>query len=306
MNFYDFTIYKKSNRSYAGNSGLKLGVLINEENWFLKFPKNMAGMRNVDISYTTAPLSEYIGSQIFKSIGIETHETLLGSYGDKVVVACKDFRQPTEELVEFRALKNDYVVGLEEKIASSSSENKTQMSTLLLIMNENPTFIEMPNLKSRFWDMFVVDAFIGNNDRNSGNWGILVNHLNNSKRLAPVYDNGASFSGKLSENQIIKIMSDDDRFVQSVYTSRTCAFTDDNDRLINPLKYIESTNNKDCLSAVSRVVKNIEIDKLNQIIDDIPEKVGKLFVMSDTKKKFYKMCLKYRYDNILLPIYNTI
>ena len=306
MNFYDFTVYKKSKRSYGGNAGLKLGVIIDNENWFIKFPKSTVGMRNAEISYTTSPLSEYLGSQIYKSIGFEVHETRLGSFGDKVVVACKDFREPTEELVEFRAIKNDYIAGLEEAVTSSSDGGNTQLSTLEYIMNENSTFREMPELKSRFWNMFVVDALIGNNNRNNGNWGILVNHISENKRIAPVYDNGAAFSSKLSDGQIDKIMADEARFIQSVYQGRTCVFVDDNGNQINPLRYIETTDNKDCVNAVKRVVCRIDISKLESIIDDTPETVGALSVITKTQKEFYKKCLRYRYEKVLLPTLKKI
>lgn len=36
-------------------------------------------------------------------------------------------------------------------------------------MEHNPLFIKMSELENRFWDMFIVDALIGNNDRNNGN-----------------------------------------------------------------------------------------------------------------------------------------
>ena len=35
-------------------------------------------MNNVEISYTTSPISEYIGSKIYESLDIEVHETKLG------------------------------------------------------------------------------------------------------------------------------------------------------------------------------------------------------------------------------------
>lgn len=44
---------------YGGRSGQKLGIVINNENWFLKFPKSTNGFRKkVDMSYSTSPLSE--------------------------------------------------------------------------------------------------------------------------------------------------------------------------------------------------------------------------------------------------------
>ena len=43
------------------------------------------------ISYFTTPISEYIGSYIYESIGLNTHKTKLSIANGKGVVACKDF-----------------------------------------------------------------------------------------------------------------------------------------------------------------------------------------------------------------------
>ena len=301
MNFINFTDYKQSNRSYTGNAGLKRGIIIDDENWFLKFPKNTTGFRNMEISYTTSPLSEYIGSQIYDSVGIDVHSTMLGRFNNKVVVACKDFRTPGEELVEFRAIKNDYIEGLEEKLSSVSDGSDTHLSAIIAIMDKNNTFSEMPELKERFWDMFVVDALIGNNDRNNGNWGLLINYTTSEKRLAPVYDNGASFSGKLSESQMQNILNDNKRFHQSVIDGRTCAFLDDNNREINPLKYIQGKQNPDCTKALARIMSKVNTDAILEMIDKIPNEVDGLKITSDIQKEFYKKCVQYRYDEILYP-----
>ena len=50
--------------------------------------------------------------------------------------------------------------------------------------------------------MFVVDALIDNHDRNNGNWGIILNKENNTFKISPVYDNGASFYNKSDEVKI--------------------------------------------------------------------------------------------------------
>ena len=74
---------------------------------------------------------------------------------------------------DFNSIKNDYVEGLEEKLESTSSTNLNtiNLEEIMIIMEHNPLFIKMPELKNWFWDMFIVDAFIGNNDRNNGNLG---------------------------------------------------------------------------------------------------------------------------------------
>lgn len=52
--------------------------------------------------------------------------------------------------------------------------------------------------------MFVVDALIGNNARNNGDLGVLVNNKTNETTVCPVFDNGASFNTKTSDEQIKK------------------------------------------------------------------------------------------------------
>ncbi len=52
--------------------------------------------------------------------------------------------------------------------------------------------IDSDALKRRFWDMFIVDALIGNWDRHNGNWGFLYNSRTDEMTLAPVFDCGSS------------------------------------------------------------------------------------------------------------------
>lgn len=306
MKIYDFNDVKLSGRMYGGLSGSKLGIILDNENWIIKFPKNTKNFDNVDISYTTSPLSEYLGSHIYESIEIDVHKTILGIKDKKLVVACRDFKQNGEVLYEFREIKNEYVKDLEEKLESSTTSNYgMDINELILIMNNNPTFIKNSNLKKRFWIMFLIDAFIGNNDRNNGNWGILYNESKSTSRLAPVYDNGASFSSKLGDDKISNIMNNEDSFINSVYLSRVCSFYE-YDKKINPLKYIEKMNNLELNEVILEIVPRINLDKIYKIIYELPNKIDNIEVISDIKKDFYYKSLEYRYNNILLPIYNKL
>ena len=33
--------------------------------------------------------------------------------------------------------------------------------------------IDLDELKEKFWNMFIIDCLIGNEDRHNGNWGFL-------------------------------------------------------------------------------------------------------------------------------------
>lgn len=93
MTLNDYSKAQINNQLYGGAAGQKLGININGENLFLKFFKSTRSMKNVNISYTTSPLSEYIGSHIYEDIGIDVHATELGIYDNKLVVACRDFKR---------------------------------------------------------------------------------------------------------------------------------------------------------------------------------------------------------------------
>ncbi|MBN2950536.1 MAG: CtkA family protein [Holdemanella sp.] len=311
MKIYDFNNCKENGLRYGGHAGNKLGIIIDNENWFLKFPKSTKDLtRKVEISYTTSPLSEYIGSHIYESIGIPVHETKLGIKNGKVVVACKDFRKDTRDfrLDDYNSIKNDYVDGMEEKlesVSSSSNDHNVSLEEVEVLLNNHPLFLKNPELKERFWDMFVVDALIGNNDRNNGNWGVLVNNITNETTVCPVFDNGAAFNTKSSDEQIQKIMNDNNRFESSVYKSRMCIFVE-NDKQLNPFKYIESLKNKDCDEALMRIVPKINVEKIKKMIHEIPNEVDGIQVISDIRKEFYCKCVEYRYEKSLYPTYLKI
>ena len=308
IKMFDFSSYVHSGISYGGHGGSKKGIILDNEKWFLKFPKTIRSMTDVNISYITMPVSEYIGSQIYKSLNIDVHDTRLGISNDKVVVACKDFLSPSEVIFDYNAIKNEYDENVEkaiETLGSSLQNSNNEIDEILLIMEKNPYFKSITELKNRFWDMFIVDAFIGNNDRNEGNWGLILDKLTRNLRVAPVFDNGASFYNKSDDERLNSIYDDDFKFKQSAYESSVSVYRK-NDKPINPLKFIESMNNTDCSEALLRIFPKINMDAIENIFNEIPSEYEGITVLSDTQRLFYFRVLKYRYDNILVPVYNKL
>ena len=60
---------ERTNRSFGGNAGAKRGIVLNNEEYIIKYPKKIKEMKKVEISYSTSPLSEYIGSHIYEILG---------------------------------------------------------------------------------------------------------------------------------------------------------------------------------------------------------------------------------------------
>ena len=178
----DFTALPTRNKFYAGANGAKIAVIYDGEQYMLKFPA--LAPKNKELSYANSCISEYIGCHIFNSVGIAAQETLLGIYrkngAEKIVVACKDFTSPGIVLQDFASLKNTV-------INSGHSGYGTELSDITQAM-EDQTAFPPALLKQHFWDMFIVDALIGNWDRHNGNWGFLYNTMTDEIHVAPVYD----------------------------------------------------------------------------------------------------------------------
>ena len=198
INLLDFSNCTLSSRNleYAGRAGEKRGILFNNENWFLKFPKNTIGMNNVTgLSYVTSPLSEFIGSHIFQILGYEVHETMLGVCNDgkryKIVCACKDFIEDdkNEVLIPYTALRNDtnpvVMERNDESFASISSINEIAFQ-----LKNNTILSKINNAYDRFWDVVLIDMLINNNDRNEDNWGVIKYKKENCYTMSPVFDCG--------------------------------------------------------------------------------------------------------------------
>ena len=159
MNFLkDFTNLPYSNKHYGGNAGLKRGVVIDNKNWLLKFPQETSTFDNVTISFTTSPLSEYIGSHIYQLLGYTAHNTMLGYYFNKelgkkqIVVACEDFTENDKyTLVDYESIKNNYSDELQNELiklnetlpkykSSGISQHSIKIEEILLQFEMNDLF----------------------------------------------------------------------------------------------------------------------------------------------------------------------
>ena len=265
-------------------------------------------MKNPQISYTS-PLSEYIGSKVYEILNIPVHETMLGIRNGKIVVACKDFtigwKDDTQlkisgwlkhRLVPFHDLKNSFMSSDLESYSGTGSE--TLLNEVLATIAGQNDLKTIPGVLERFWDMFVVDAFIGNNDRNNGNWGILISQENGEISLAPVFDNGNAFFNKRSIAAMEKRMIDEKAMEEDAFKTPRCVYnytgTDTEGQQINPFSFIERGENPDCNAAVLRFVNALDFKMVENIINSIPEVFGTLSVMPEIQKKFYLELMRIR------------
>ncbi len=289
--------------TYLGNAGTKRAYLHDDVVWMVKFPQSTRHFKGKHLpSYTSSPLSEYIGSHIYASLGIPVHETVLGQYRGKIVVGCKDFTADGVRLREFGSIKNTVD---EELISGSlgSSARGERLRDVLQVIGHAQIFEGIRStVTQRFWDMFVTDAFICNGDRNNGNWGLLITPFAPfTKRLAPVYDNGNAFFNKRAISVTQRRLLDT-RKIEEDALGVTSFFTDDSDASIRPFQYMMNAGDADCDAAVLRFSQRLNMTKIESIITEIPEKAFGLTVMPSVQKEFYIKLLHTAYEQGIKPV----
>lgn len=301
-----------SQRHYGGLSGNKEHILIDGENWFLKYPANIRGrFQNVDLSYSNSPLCEYLGSKVYELLDIPVHKTLLGisSKSGHVLVACKDFLKNGEKLDEFSQIKVSFAP--HDLDSSSSSGSSCNLDETVSIIKNNEFLKSVAGVEERFWDMFLVDAFIGNSDRNNGNWGI-IRKLDGTNELSPVYDNGNSFNNKWDLEKIRLFQSDHEKFTSEAYTGKICIFSrlskNGEEKKVNPFNVIQSMEFTGLNDSVKRLVPKIysEFDKITEMIRSIPTEYAGIPIISTEQKNFYVDLMRTRYDKVFLPTQEKI
>ena len=303
----DFSSCELSSRNlqYGGRAGEKRGVIYNGEFWFLKFPKNTIGMRKVDgLSYVTSPLSEYIGSNIYKILGYNDHETKLGICFDgkrnKVVCACKDFIEDdnNEMLIPYTALRNDTNPLIMDR-RDSSFNSASNINEIIFQLKYNTILSTIKEAEERFWDVVLIDMLINNNDRNEDNWGVVKFKKEKIYILAPIFDCGNCFHGKASEERIASILEDDNKLFSSAINGIT-AYEDDDEKRISALSILEyiKANNKETFSRVYNNVIN-HLGEIENLINGIPFSYMDTQIISSIRKEYYLKTLMIRLNYIL-------
>ena len=282
----NFTNCKEELNNYKGSEKKKTLIYENKK-YLVKFPDPIRE-KNKNISYINNAFSEYIGSNVFKIVGFPTQNTILGIYKynekEKIVCACEDFTDSSKTLYEF------------ENLALSTNPDKkieTELSDILNVLDENK-IINSTKIKEKFWDMFIIDALIGNTDRHNGNWGFLVDNQTKEVEFAPIYDCGSCLNPMIDDNEMEKLKENEIKNL--AINCYSCL--KENGKKINYMTYIRNTKNKECHKAIIRVFKDINIIKINNFIDGVS-------CMANIRKGFYKEIINIR-CKIIEEVYNKI
>lgn len=261
-------------RAYNGANGKKIAVSYKGETWILKFPPNVRERPN-EQSYSNSCISEHLGSTIYRLLGIPAQETLLGIYVNgktKVVCACKDFTRPSLRLYDFCSIKNTV-------IDSETGGTGTELSDVLSTI-EMQIFVDPSIVLERFWQMFVVDALLGNFDRHNGNWGFLVDEATGQSELAPVFDCGSCLLPQADDIIMQRCLDDENEMNARIYTF-PASMLKINGKKINYYDFLHSDEKNDGLwNAKEQLVPKITSLNFSALIDDTP-------YITELQRQFY-------------------
>lgn len=292
MNAVDFTNSIEKVCEYGG-SEKKKKIIYNGEVYLLKFPDPIRE-KNMPLSYINNVFSEYIGCKIFESVNIPVQKVILGIYNEKqekevkqkVVVACKDFTNEKQKLIEFSSLANS-ITDVDKKFT-------TKIEDIYEVFNNLNYDFDKKLMIENFWNMFVVDTLIGNTDRHLSNFGVIDD--GEALKFAPVYDCGSALHPLLTDEKINYLLNNESEFKNVAYSIYP-VYTYENKKITYSEFYAKDIPNLN--DALLRIYPRIDMNKIYDIIDNT-------MYLSLERKEFLKKSVTIRKEKILDIAYKKL
>lgn len=292
MNAVDFTNSIEKVCEYGG-SEKKKKIIYNGEVYLLKFPDPIRE-KNMPLSYINNVFSEYIGCKIFESVNIPVQKVILGIYNEKqekevkqkVVVACKDFTNEKQKLIEFSSLANS-ITDVDKKFT-------TKIEDIYEVFNNLNYDFDKKLMIENFWNMFVVDTLIGNTDRHLSNFGVIDD--GETLIFAPVYDCGSALHPLLTDEKINYLLNNKSEFKNVAYSIYP-VYTYENKKITYSEFYAKDIPNLN--DALLRIYPRIDMNKIYDIIDNT-------MYLSLERKEFLKKSVTIRKEKILDIAYKKL
>jgi hypothetical protein len=279
----DFSNFKLS-QQYYGGSERKIGVIIRGREYMLKFQKSSPfGIRYNHIS-------EHLGSKIFSLLGFSVQDTILGTYKNEPVVACRNFIGKDELYVPF----ND--VG-ESSLDQDKDGYQYTYEDIMQMLRDNSKLTHVEETIAIFWEMFIVDAFLGNFDRHGSNWGFIKK--NYEYRLAPIFDNGSClFPNMADEAEMLHIINSAEETDKRIFSFPTSQIKLQGQKS-SYYEIIHSLMFPECNTALIKIFNRIDLTVIFKLIDELKD-------ISEIHQSFYKHMIQERYTKIIKSSYDLL
>lgn len=279
--------YKLDLSSVYSGSDRKIAIIYNNKSYMLKFSTKNSTENEMVTSYVNNVLSEYVSSNIISLLGFPVHNTFLANFEGKLVVACENFLQDDEVLHEFGEF-------LRQNFDSSEIGRIPDLSQMYKVFNTSLLEIQDVSIK-HYWDMFVLDALLGNFDRHKGNWSYIYNLETDKLYPSPIYDCGSTLFPNLSEEGMLKVLDDIKEIEKRIFLFPKAALTV-NGAKCSYYDLLCSGYDKNLTKSILDVVPKIDLNKIKDFIFNDEN-------LSDIRKEFYFSMIKLRKEILLDKAY---
>ena len=278
-----------------GGAAYKFPIRYRGDQYLLKFGEKMEPRNADQTSYMNSPLSEHVGSQCFKALGVRAQKTILGTYKGHSVVACRDFihaggGDERYSLLEFKRLERAFV-GWTSRVLKMP-----QIGNIAGVFDSNPDIARIADeAESAYWQMFLCDALLANFDRHAGNWGyILDRKCDLISEVAPVYDCGACLTPRLSEKAMARIASSPAELRERALAFPHACILIGGKRPTYQ-EFFDSPASERCLRVARDFIPSMNLASVCEVINGTPG-------LSDLRKEYLCKTVQSRFDLLLAPI----
>lgn len=158
------------------------------------------------------------------------------------------------------------------------------------MLRDNSKLTDVQETISMFWQIYIMDALLGNFDRHGANWGFIKE--NNRYTLAPVFDNGSClFPNLVDEAEMLEIMESVEETDKRIYKFPTSQVKL-NGKKSSYFEVINSLQFEECNAALKNVMMRLDMEKVLQLLDETP-------LITEVQRSFYKHMIVARYEKIL-------
>lgn len=265
-----YPIYRKNNRQLVFD--------LRDRTYFLK---------NV-LSPPSVSVSEYISTIVFRSLGIPVQDTLLGFFETETslqrVAACQELEQDGFSLRYFRDISQDIF----KKVRGGFGLELDEILQTIRLQ----TLVEPDLLLRFFWEMFVVDALIGNYNRNNCEWGILYRRNPHSIRISPVFSSSSCLYPHADEKKRKSILHNRAEMDYRLYHAPQSVIMQQ-DKKINYYNFLTTCHDPDFCAAFLHITRVCHMSV-------IYSEIKKHLLISQEEKEFYLFVLQERYEKIIM------
>ena len=158
------------------------------------------------------------------------------------------------------------------------------------MLRDNSKLTKVDETISEFWQIFIVDALLGNFDRHGANWGFVKRC--GSYSLAPVFDNGSCLFPRMTDEEEMRLIIGSNEETNKRVFEFPTSQVKLHGRKSSYYEVISSLEFEQCNQALLAMMKRIDMNKILGFVDSID-------CISNTHKDFYKHMLVSRYRLIL-------